>query len=81
MFKPGRNALYLVPGANHYLQNDRPAAFVQVVEHALESPADAVPGALGEALDAPLLFDRSRAALPDAAELVAQRASTQGLGD
>jgi pimeloyl-ACP methyl ester carboxylesterase len=81
MFKPGRNALYLVPGANHYLQNDRPAAFVQVVEHALESPADAVPGALGEALDAPLLFDRSRAALPDAAKLVAQRASTRGLGD
>ena len=81
MFKPGRNALYLVPGANHYLQNDRPDAFVQVLEHALESPDDAAPGALGEATDAPILVDRSRDELPDAAELVAQRASTLGLGD
>jgi pimeloyl-ACP methyl ester carboxylesterase len=78
MFKPGRNALYLIPGANHYVQNDRPEAFVQVLEHALDAPDDAAPGALGEAVDAPLLFDRSRAELPDAAELVARRAS---LGD
>jgi pimeloyl-ACP methyl ester carboxylesterase len=78
MFKPGRNALYLMPGANHYLQNDRPEAFVQTVLHALESPDDAAPGALDEAVDAPILVDRSRAELPDAAQLIAQRASVPG---
>ncbi len=75
MFKPGRNALYLIPGANHYLQNDRPEAFVQTLEHALDSPDDAVPGPLSPALDAPLLVDRSRSELPDAAELIARPAS------
>jgi pimeloyl-ACP methyl ester carboxylesterase len=74
MFKPGRNAIYLVPGANHYLQNDRPEAYVQVLEHALSSPEDAAPGPLSDALDAPLLVDRSRSELPDAAELIARRA-------
>ena len=74
MFKPGRNAFYLIPGANHYLQNDRPDALVEVVKHALDSPGDATPGALSEALDAPILVDRSRAELPAAAELIAQRA-------
>lgn len=73
MFKPGRNALYLVPGANHYLQNDRPDAFVQTVLHALDWPDDA-PGALGEDPGAPVLVDRSRSELPDAAQLIAQRA-------
>jgi pimeloyl-ACP methyl ester carboxylesterase len=74
MFKPGRNALYLIPGANHYLQNDRPDAYVETLEHALRSPDDAAPGALSDAVDAPLLVDRSRSELPDAAELIAQRA-------
>jgi pimeloyl-ACP methyl ester carboxylesterase len=72
MFKPGRNALYLIPGAYHYLQNDRPDAYVQTLLHALDSPDDAAPGALNEAVDAPVLVDRSRSALPDAAELIAQ---------
>jgi pimeloyl-ACP methyl ester carboxylesterase len=75
MFKPGRNALYLLPAANHYLQNDRPDAFVQTVLHALESPDDAAPGALDEALDAPILVDRSRTEMPDAAQLIAGRAT------
>jgi pimeloyl-ACP methyl ester carboxylesterase len=75
MFKPGRNAFYLIPGANHYLQNDRPEAFVQSVLHALDAPADAAPGALDGTPGAPLLVDRSREELPDAAQLVAQRAS------
>jgi pimeloyl-ACP methyl ester carboxylesterase len=71
MYKPGRNALYLVPGANHYVQNDRPEAFVAAVLHALGGPEDAAPGALDAALDAPLLVDRSRAELPDPARLIA----------
>jgi hypothetical protein len=74
MFKPGRNALYLIPGANHYLQNDRPDAYVETLEHALGSPDDAAPGALSDAVDAPLLVDRSRSELADAAELIARRA-------
>jgi pimeloyl-ACP methyl ester carboxylesterase len=78
MFKPGRNALYLIPGANHYLQNDRPDAFVQVLLHALDSPADAPPGALGDGVDAPILFDRSRPQLPDARALIAQQAAVPG---
>jgi pimeloyl-ACP methyl ester carboxylesterase len=75
MFKPGRNAFYLIPGANHYVQNDRPEAFVQVLLHALDFPEDAAPGALGEGVDAPILVDRSRTELPDAGQLIAQRAA------
>jgi pimeloyl-ACP methyl ester carboxylesterase len=74
MFKPGRNSFYLIPGANHYLQNDRPDAFVEAILHALDPPADSAPGALGEALDAPILVDRSHDALPDSAYVIAQRA-------
>jgi pimeloyl-ACP methyl ester carboxylesterase len=73
MFKPGRNAFYLLPGANHYLQNDRPEAFAEVILHALDSPDDAAPGALGPGVDAPILVDRSRTELPDAGQLIAQR--------
>ena len=74
MFKPGRNAFYLIPGANHYLQNDRPDAFVDTLMHALDPPEDVGPGPLSEALDAPVLVDRSRTNLPDAAQLIMQRA-------
>ena len=74
MFKPGRNSFYLIPRANHYVQNDRPDAFVQTLAHALGAPDDAAPGAISDALDAPILVDRSRAALPDAKRLIAQRA-------
>jgi pimeloyl-ACP methyl ester carboxylesterase len=75
MFKPGRNAFYLIPNANHYVQNDRPEAFVHTLVHALDAPDDAVPGALSDALDAPVLVDRSHTELPDAAQLIAQRAA------
>ena len=36
MLKPGGNRLYFIPDANHYLQVDRPDAFVKVLLHALE---------------------------------------------
>lgn len=74
MFKPGRNAFYLIPRANHYVQGDRPEAFVQAVLHALDSAADAAPGALSDAVDAPVLLDRSHTELPDAARIVERRA-------
>jgi pimeloyl-ACP methyl ester carboxylesterase len=75
MFKPGRNTLYLIPGANHYVQCDRPDAFVQTVLHALDA-GDADPGALGDQIDAPILVDRSRSEFPDAREVVARRAAS-----
>ncbi len=78
MFKPGRNAFYLVPGANHYLQVDRPEAFVEVLLDALDDSSDSAPGALGDVLDAPVLVDRSHTALPDAAEIVERRAPALG---
>jgi pimeloyl-ACP methyl ester carboxylesterase len=75
MFKPGGNAFYLIPDAGHYVQNDRPDAFIQAVLHALEAPEDAAPGALDLAPGAAVLVDRSRAELADAAELIARRAT------
>ncbi len=80
MFKAGRNALYLIPGANHYLQVDRPAAFVEAVLHALDSGDDAAPGALSDAVDAPVLVDRSHVELPDATQIVERRAPATGQG-
>src|SRR5690349_8056435 len=35
MLRGGDNRLYFIPDANHYLQNDRPDAFVKVIVHAL----------------------------------------------
>jgi pimeloyl-ACP methyl ester carboxylesterase len=70
MLKPGRNRLYFIPDANHYLQNDRPDAFVNVVLHALEPDGDQAPGALTAELGAPLLVDCSRERLPAAADVL-----------
>jgi pimeloyl-ACP methyl ester carboxylesterase len=70
MLKPSRNRLYFVPDANHYLQVDRPDAFVKVLLHALEPGGDQSPGALGPELGAPLLVDTSRPRLPAAADLL-----------
>ena len=70
MLKPGRNRLYFVPDANHYLQVDRPDAFVRVLLDALEPADDQKPGALGAELGAPLLVDSSRPRLPAAADLL-----------
>jgi pimeloyl-ACP methyl ester carboxylesterase len=70
MLKPGGNRLYFIPDANHYLQVDRPDAFVMVLRHALEPADDQGPGALEAELGAPLLVDSSRERLPAAAELL-----------
>lgn len=68
MLRPGRNRLYFIPDANHYLQNDRPDAFVKVLLHALDPTDDQAPGALEAELGAPLLVDSSRERLPAAAD-------------
>ncbi len=68
--KPGRNSLYFIPDANHYLQNDQPEALVETFLHALEAPDDTPPGAIAPRLASPLLVDRSRSELPRAADLL-----------
>jgi pimeloyl-ACP methyl ester carboxylesterase len=73
MHKPGPNSLYFISEANHYLQNDRPDAWVAAVTHALDDPPDAPPGAIDAAPGAPILVDRSRAELPRAADVLAVR--------
>lgn len=70
MLKPGRNRLYFIPDANHYLQVDRPDEFVKVLLHALEPADDHRPGPLEAELGAPLLVDTSRERLPAAADLL-----------
>jgi pimeloyl-ACP methyl ester carboxylesterase len=70
MKKPGKNSLYYVPDANHYLQNDRPDALVEAFLHALQAPDDSPPGAIAPRLGAPLLVDRSRVSLPVSADLL-----------
>ena len=70
MNKPGRNSLYFIPDANHYLQNDRPDALVETFLHALEASDDVQPGPIAPRLAAPLLVDRSRAELPRAADVL-----------
>lgn len=70
MRKPGGNRLYFIPEANHYLQNDRPEAFVQVLRHALDPADHQRPGALDTEPGAPILVDSSRTRLPAAADLL-----------
>jgi pimeloyl-ACP methyl ester carboxylesterase len=68
--KPGRNLLYFIPDANHYLQNDQPEALVETFLHALSAPDDTPPGAIAPRPASPLLVDRSRSELPRAADLL-----------
>jgi len=75
MRAPGTNNLYFIPDANHYLQADRPDAFVKALLHALEPGHDRVPGALGPEPAAPLLVDTSRLRLPAADDLLRADAS------
>ena len=79
MFKPGRNSLYFISDAGHYLQNDRPDAFVDAVLHALDAADDQAPGAIEVAPGAPVLVDRSRERMPSAAEVLP--AGEQSAGD
>jgi pimeloyl-ACP methyl ester carboxylesterase len=70
MRKPGRNSLYYVPDANHYLQNDQPESLVEAFLHALEAPQGSPPGAIAQRLASPILVDRSRPVLPRAADVL-----------
>jgi len=70
MLKPGRNSLYFVPDAGHYLQEDRPDAVVDAVLHALDATGEEEPGAIAATPGAPVLVDRSRERIPDASEVL-----------
>ena len=69
--KPGGNEFWLLPRANHYLQNDQPQEFVQVLEATLSNNSPDSPGALTAHPGAPVLLDRSRSRLPSAKEILA----------
>jgi pimeloyl-ACP methyl ester carboxylesterase len=71
MLKPGANAIYFIPDANHYVQNDRPDAFAAAVVHVLSSADTRPPGAIDASPGSPVLVDTSRERIPDAAELLA----------
>lgn len=68
--KPGDNEFWLLPGANHYLQNDQPREFVQVVNATLSNSSPRVPGALSAERGAPVFIDRSRSQLPSARDVL-----------
>jgi pimeloyl-ACP methyl ester carboxylesterase len=70
MLKPGRNSLYFIPDAGHYLQCDRPDALVDAVLHALDATDDWEPGAIDVTPGSPVLVDRSRERLPTAPEVL-----------
>jgi pimeloyl-ACP methyl ester carboxylesterase len=70
MLKPGGNRLYYIPDANHYVQVDRPDAFVNVLLHALGPADDQGPGAIQAGPGSPLLVDSSRERLPAAADVL-----------
>lgn len=69
--KPGTNELWYLPAANHYLQEDDPSGFVEVVRRALHRASPDTPGALSSEPGSPILVDRSRARLDTAAEVLA----------
>jgi pimeloyl-ACP methyl ester carboxylesterase len=68
--KPGDNEFWLLPRANHYLQNDQPREFVQVLKATLSNSSPDAPGALSADPGAPVLLDRSRTRLPTAREVL-----------
>jgi pimeloyl-ACP methyl ester carboxylesterase len=69
--KPVRNELWLLPRANHYLQNDQPKEFAEVVSTTISQSSPEAPGPLSPAPEAPILMDRSRPKLPSAKDVLA----------
>ncbi len=68
--KPGANEFWVLPRANHYLQNDQPQELAEIISTALSLRSPVPPGPLSEAPSAPVLVDRSRTRLPSAAEIL-----------
>jgi hypothetical protein len=70
-YKPGDNAFWILPRANHYLQHDQPAAFAAVVAAAVAGDIPEAPGPLSPDDGAPLFVDRSRRVLRSAKDALA----------
>ena len=69
--KPGSNELWLLPGANHYLQNDRPEEFVDAVTAALDRTGPEAPGPLSDDDRSPIRIDQSAPRLRAAPDVFA----------
>ena len=69
--KPGGNEFWLLPRANHYLQNDQPEEFAEVLLTSVSERSPEPPGPLSAAPGAPILVDRSRPNLPSAKDVLA----------
>lgn len=68
--KPGDNEFWILPRANHYLQNDQPKQFVEVLQATLSNTSPAAPGPLSQNPGAAVFVDRSRTQLPAASEVL-----------
>jgi pimeloyl-ACP methyl ester carboxylesterase len=66
----GTNELWFLPYANHYLQDDDPDGFVEVVTRVLTGTSPEAPGALRPEPGAPILVDRSRRQLRSAVDVL-----------
>jgi pimeloyl-ACP methyl ester carboxylesterase len=70
MFKPGRNRIYLVPDANHYIQNDRADALAAAIAHTLDPGSESAPGPISADPGSPVLVDTSRDRMPKGTEVL-----------
>ena len=68
--KPGDNEFWVLPRANHYVQNDQPREFAHVVEATLSNTSPAAPGPVSDEVGAPVFVDRSRSQLPSASDVL-----------
>ena len=74
--KPGDNEFWVLPRANHYLQNDQPKQFVEVLRATCSRgglpslSALSAPGPLSQDPGAAVFVDRSREQLPLASEVL-----------
>lgn len=70
--KPGTNELWYIPGGSHYVQNDRPDAFVDALLCSFQRQGPVEPGPLAPLADAAVRVDHSAPALPDPASVLRQ---------
>jgi pimeloyl-ACP methyl ester carboxylesterase len=71
--KPGSNEYWLLPAANHYLQDDQPDALVDVLLASFDRPGPTAPGPLSPSVGAPIRVDHSSTlGLPAAEDVFAE---------
>lgn len=70
--KPGANEFWVLPRANHYLQNDQPREFAHVVKTTLSNTSPVAPGPVSDEVGAPVFVDRSRSLLPSASDVLSR---------